>query len=338
MRVVAFTKSNLQRQALEAHHINTNASNNVLNRRGEWGQNLPPKLVVEGEEEKTGNKRNREQGRTSRCKRRRENPPEDNVEPEPKTTNEKPVTNQELGAKIGQNVPPKGAGEEPHETLTKQKKDEVDDLPSELDKIKLEPSSANNNPDVTENRGKKAKNALKRYEDREIKPEVKQKKVKPLKRSTKPVSGREMVDYIQRKRAREEVQRDAENPPQESETQEFLPLQKHIPEVHEKPPIPTPDAPNQQGIKIKQSLSSGGVRSNLTRGQKIMQGKLAKGYNGKSQVQRSKLILEGFLYREPNHGSSHSISGKDSPESFPPIDPEEAPSERLVPDSTGAKA
>merc|ERR1711954_390134 len=68
MRVVAFTKFNLQRQALEAHHINMNAGNNVLNRRGEWGQNLPPKLVVEGEEEKTGSKRNREQGRTSRNK------------------------------------------------------------------------------------------------------------------------------------------------------------------------------------------------------------------------------------------------------------------------------
>ena len=147
-----------------------------------------------------------------------------------------------------------------------------------------------------------------------------------------------MVDYIQRKRAREEVQRDAENPPQESETQEFLPLQKHIPEVHEKPPIPTPDAPNQQGIKIKQSLSSGGVRSNLTRGQKIMQGKLAKGYNGKSQVARSKIILESFLYREPNTEGSHSNSEQVSSKSFAQIDPEEAHSERQEPVNTVAKA
>ena len=46
------------RQATEAHHIGLNAGNNVLNRKGEWGQNLPPKLVVEGTEEKqTGAKK-----------------------------------------------------------------------------------------------------------------------------------------------------------------------------------------------------------------------------------------------------------------------------------------
>ena len=69
-----------------------------------------------------------------------------------------------------------------------------------------------------------------------------------------------------------------------------------------------------------------------------MQGKLAKGYNGKSQVARSKIILESFLYREPNTEGSHSISRKVSSESFTPIDPEEAPSERQEPVNTGAKA
>ena len=48
MNIVAYPKTALQRQATEAHHITLNENNNLLNRRGEWGQNLPPKLVVEG--------------------------------------------------------------------------------------------------------------------------------------------------------------------------------------------------------------------------------------------------------------------------------------------------
>ena len=48
MNVVSYPKTALQRQATEAHHITLNENNNLLNRRGEWGQNLPPKLVVEG--------------------------------------------------------------------------------------------------------------------------------------------------------------------------------------------------------------------------------------------------------------------------------------------------
>ena len=40
-------KSNIMRQATEAVLIQHHAGSNLLNRRGEWGQNLPPKLVVE---------------------------------------------------------------------------------------------------------------------------------------------------------------------------------------------------------------------------------------------------------------------------------------------------
>lgn len=82
-------------------------------------------------------------------------------------------------------------------------------------------------------------------------------------------------------RAREEIQGDPENPPQELHAQEFLPLMKSIPEVREKPSKPAPDVSIQQGIKFKPSLLSGGVKSKFTRGQKIMNGKLAKGYMGK---------------------------------------------------------
>ena len=43
MKAQGFPKGNLKRQALEAHKISLNEDNNLLNRRGEWGQNLPPK-------------------------------------------------------------------------------------------------------------------------------------------------------------------------------------------------------------------------------------------------------------------------------------------------------
>ena len=40
----------MMRQCLEAHHIETLGKTcAILNRRGEWGQNLPPKLVLEGD-------------------------------------------------------------------------------------------------------------------------------------------------------------------------------------------------------------------------------------------------------------------------------------------------
>ena len=69
-----------------------------------------------------------------------------------------------------------------------------------------------------------------------------------------------------------------------------------------------------------------------------MQGKLAKGYSGRNQVARSKIILESFLYREPNTEGSHSNSEQVSSESFAQIDPEEAHSERQEPVNTVAKA
>ena len=47
MEVVSFHKTNLMRQATEAIRIQMMEGGNILNRRGEWGQNLPPKLVVD---------------------------------------------------------------------------------------------------------------------------------------------------------------------------------------------------------------------------------------------------------------------------------------------------
>ena len=47
MKVVSYHKTNLMRQATEATRIQIMEGGNLLNRRGEWGQNLPPKLVLE---------------------------------------------------------------------------------------------------------------------------------------------------------------------------------------------------------------------------------------------------------------------------------------------------
>ena len=44
MEPICFPRSNLLRQATEAMEIEKDRSKNVINRRGEWGQNLPPKF------------------------------------------------------------------------------------------------------------------------------------------------------------------------------------------------------------------------------------------------------------------------------------------------------
>ena len=60
IEVKRFLKGNLVRQATEAALIQAEEGNNILNRRGEWGQNLPPRLHIEdtsGEEAKKPTKR-----------------------------------------------------------------------------------------------------------------------------------------------------------------------------------------------------------------------------------------------------------------------------------------
>ena len=48
MTAICYPKGNLKRQAMEGHIIMCSSTkNNVLNRRGEWGQNLPPKLDID---------------------------------------------------------------------------------------------------------------------------------------------------------------------------------------------------------------------------------------------------------------------------------------------------
>ena len=55
MKIVEFTRANLERQAKEAHQIELNMNkHNILNRHGEWGQNLSQKLVLEDKISDTG--------------------------------------------------------------------------------------------------------------------------------------------------------------------------------------------------------------------------------------------------------------------------------------------
>ena len=63
MEVKCFPKTTLMRQTMEAHVIEMNmGKSKVVNRRGKWGQNLPPKLVVEGQEGSQDGKGKRSRG------------------------------------------------------------------------------------------------------------------------------------------------------------------------------------------------------------------------------------------------------------------------------------
>ena len=51
MEVLKFVQSNLVRQSTEATKIQEWTGGKLLNRKGEWGQNLPPQLVLEDDQE-----------------------------------------------------------------------------------------------------------------------------------------------------------------------------------------------------------------------------------------------------------------------------------------------
>ena len=76
MEVITFPKTTLQRQVLEGHHIALNEKQNLINRRGEWGQNLPPKMIIEGQEQTIGKRQRGRQGQEGQKKRRRVKSPE----------------------------------------------------------------------------------------------------------------------------------------------------------------------------------------------------------------------------------------------------------------------
>ena len=66
MEAIGFQSSPLWRQATEAIKIQNQQEKNVLNRRGEWGQNLPPKLSLEPEENGVHKAQERKRKRVSK--------------------------------------------------------------------------------------------------------------------------------------------------------------------------------------------------------------------------------------------------------------------------------
>ena len=69
MEVISFPKTTLQRQAMEGHYIGLNEGQNLLNRRGEWGQNLPPKMIVQGQEQVQKKRQVKRQGQGNQSKK-----------------------------------------------------------------------------------------------------------------------------------------------------------------------------------------------------------------------------------------------------------------------------
>ena len=62
MEVLSFPKTTLMRQATEAWEIRKHGRNSkVINRRGEWGQNLPPRLTVEDSDSQSTKRKARPQ-------------------------------------------------------------------------------------------------------------------------------------------------------------------------------------------------------------------------------------------------------------------------------------
>ena len=117
MTITGYQIRPLDRQTEEASKIEEFRGDKILNRRGEWGQNLPPKLSLEDEDKtnpKRKNPREEKQG-----KRETENATDETPEPKNSGDEEKPadeppaskksrkVKKSPMGAPIStQNVPP----------------------------------------------------------------------------------------------------------------------------------------------------------------------------------------------------------------------------------------
>ena len=64
MKAKSFHDKPLHRQCEEAHLIEAYTGDKIMNRKGEWGHNLPPKLSIEGEGETSQIKRGRPTNRS----------------------------------------------------------------------------------------------------------------------------------------------------------------------------------------------------------------------------------------------------------------------------------
>ena len=85
MEAVSFTGSNLVRQAKECQLIQMSTAR-LLNRRREWGQNLPPKLTTDGEQTANQRRARRTNKRTQdiqAAETSTQNTPDDQDQPQP---------------------------------------------------------------------------------------------------------------------------------------------------------------------------------------------------------------------------------------------------------------
>ena len=87
MIILRVEKSKLARQVHEGYLIANHDGNHLLNKKGEWGQNLAPTLGLEDQSNDAGKllKRGRKGGKskeTQKCKRVRLNDDEDQVDPD----------------------------------------------------------------------------------------------------------------------------------------------------------------------------------------------------------------------------------------------------------------
>ena len=62
MRVIRKCKIPLERQAWEGHLIENFYGGKIINKKGKWGQNLAPKLILEEEKEKEVHKKRKGKG------------------------------------------------------------------------------------------------------------------------------------------------------------------------------------------------------------------------------------------------------------------------------------
>ena len=69
MKVLAFPRTTMSRQCMEGHEINKLEPGTFMNRKGEWGQNLPPNLTAQDPDEVP------QQAKTRRGGKRKENAP-----------------------------------------------------------------------------------------------------------------------------------------------------------------------------------------------------------------------------------------------------------------------
>ena len=87
MKVKSVHDKPLHRQCEEAHLIENFSGQKIMNRKGEWGQNLPPRLTIEGEGQ-VQTKRNRSHNISGQTEK--ENPQNEKMnEPEPKAKRRK---------------------------------------------------------------------------------------------------------------------------------------------------------------------------------------------------------------------------------------------------------